>query len=205
VVAILPDLAGAADADPITALRTGARPPRRRRFQPTHRRPHHDELEELGDQFNSMAGQLKETMRGWNQGEERTRDLAQSINELKVLEEVGPRVASSLDLNAVLPTVASRALENHRATPVLIYGYDAAKRQFNMWKPRVDRQIGRGRTSHDRRGQGILSGASASGEPIAIADLPCGGLPMRDAAVEAGFHRSWWCRWSIKRVCWARW
>ena len=58
---------------------------------------------------------------------ERTRDLAQSINELKVLEEVGRAVSSSLDLNAVLPTVAARALEiTRRRRSVLIYGYDAA-------------------------------------------------------------------------------
>jgi len=41
------------------------------------------------------------------EGKERTRDLAQSINELKVLEEVAARVLSSR-LNAVLPTVAAR-------------------------------------------------------------------------------------------------
>ena len=55
--------------------------------------------------------------------EERTRDLAQSIHELKVLEEVGRAVASSLDLNAVLPTVAARAMEITHADAVLIYGY----------------------------------------------------------------------------------
>src|SRR5258708_12192030 len=71
-----------------------------------------DELEELADQFNSMAGQLQETYSDLEaKVERRTRALAQSINELKVLEEVGRAVASSLDLNAVLPTVAARALE----------------------------------------------------------------------------------------------
>src|SRR5258708_16478554 len=80
-----------------------------------------------------MAGQLKETYEGLeSKVEERTRDLAQSINELKVLEEVGRAVASSLDLNAVLPTVAARALEITRADAVLIYGYDAGKRGFDL-------------------------------------------------------------------------
>ena len=76
-----------------------------------------------------MAGQLQKTYADleWKV-KERTRDLAQSINELKVLEEVGRAVSSSLDLNAVLPTVAARALEITHADAVLIYGYDAAHR-----------------------------------------------------------------------------
>ena len=60
--------------------------------------------EELAGQFNSMAGQLGQTYTELEtKVDERTRDLAQSISELKVLEEVGRAVASSLDLNAVLP------------------------------------------------------------------------------------------------------
>src|SRR5437764_751751 len=77
---------------PITALRTGARRLGAGDF--SHRIAVHtkDELEELADQFNSMAGQLKETYSVLEtKVEERTRDLAQSINELKVLEEVGSR------------------------------------------------------------------------------------------------------------------
>src|SRR6266702_4358856 len=118
---------------PITALRTGARRLGAGEFG--HRIDVHtaDELEELATQFNSMAGQLAETYSDleWKV-KERTRDLAQSINELKVLEEVGRAVSSSLDLNAVLPTVAARALEITHADAVLIYSYDAAKRQFNL-------------------------------------------------------------------------
>ncbi|HEX9587691.1 MAG TPA: HAMP domain-containing protein, partial [Bradyrhizobium sp.] len=70
---------------PITALRTGARRLGAGDF--SHRIDVHtkDELEELADQFNSMAGQLHETYSGLEtKVEERTRDLAQSVNELKV-------------------------------------------------------------------------------------------------------------------------
>ncbi len=175
---------------PITALRTGARRLGAGAFSHRIDVHTHDELEELADQFNSMAGQLKETYAGLeSKVEERTRDLAQSINELKVLEEVGRAVASSLDLNAVLPTVASRALEITRADAVLIYGYDAAKRQFNMVEAKgIDRSVEGEHLTIDE-GKSILSGASASGEPIAIADLAnVADFPMRDIAVEAGFH-----------------
>ena len=75
--------------------------------------------------------------------EERTRDLAHSINELKVLEEVGRAVASSLDLNAVLPTVAARALEITHADAVLIYGYDAGNAPVQPHRGHRHRQGGR--------------------------------------------------------------
>jgi adenylate cyclase len=118
---------------PITALRAGARRLGAGDFSQRIDVHTADELEELADQFNSMAGQLAETYGVLEaKVEERTRDLAQSVNELKVLEEVGRAVASSLDLNAVLPTVAARALEITNADAVLIYGYDAANRKFNL-------------------------------------------------------------------------
>src|SRR4029077_15278351 len=121
---------------PITALRAGARRLGAGDFAHRIEVKTADELEELAGQCNSMAGQLAETYSGLEgKVKERTRDLAQSINELKVLEEVGRAVASSLDLKAVLPTVAARALEITHADAVLIYGYDAIRHRFNLTEP----------------------------------------------------------------------
>ena len=157
---------------PITALRAGARRLGAGDF--SHRIEVHttDELEELADQFNSMAGQLQETYAGLEtKVEERTRDLAQSINELKVLEEVGRAVASSLDLNAVLPTVAARALEITHADAVLIYGYDAAKHQFNLTEAIGIDKSAEGEHLAIDEDDSVLGEAAAKGEPIAIPDL----------------------------------
>ena len=149
-----------------------------------------DELEELAGQFNSMASQLEETYAGleWKV-KERTRDLAQSINELKVLEEVGRAVASSLDLNSVLPTVAARALEITHADAVLIYTYDAIGDRFHLTEAiGVDRNAQGSHRAIDREGS-TLGEAAASGEPIAIADLhKAGDIPLREVAIEAGFY-----------------
>src|SRR5216684_2411615 len=175
---------------PITALRTGARRLGAGDF--SHRIDVHtkDELEELADQFNSMAGQLHETYSGLEtKVEERTRDLAQSVNELKVLEEVGRAVASSLDLNAVLPTVAARALEITHADAVLIYSYDAANHQFNLTEAiGVDRNAEGAHQAIDEDGS-VLGAAAKGGEPIAIPDLAgAADLLLRDVAVAAGFY-----------------
>src|SRR6202008_2273460 len=116
---------------PIKALRAGARRRGAGGFDHRIAAKTYAELGELADQFNGMASQLAEAYSGLEaKVKERTRDLAQSINELKVLEEAGRAGSSSLDLNAVLPTVAARALEITHADAVLIYGYDAANHQF---------------------------------------------------------------------------
>lgn len=175
---------------PITALRDGAHRLGEGDF--SHRIDVHtsDELEDLAGQFNRMAGQLQETYSSLEaKVEERTRDLAQSINELKVLEEVGRAVASSLDLDAVLPTIAARAIEITHADAVLIYGFDAEMRRFNLVEAEGIDQSPDGAHITIDEGENILSDAARSGEPIAIADLGhAAGQPLRDAAIEAGFH-----------------
>jgi class 3 adenylate cyclase/HAMP domain-containing protein len=175
---------------PITALRTGARRLGAGDF--SHRIDVHtkDELEELAGQFNSMAGQLQETYSGLEtKVQERTRDLAQSINELKVLEEVGRAVASSLDLNAVLPTVAARALEITHADAVLIYGYDATRHQFDLTEAIGIDKSAEGQHLAIDEAESVLGRAAAKGEPIAIADLEhAADHLLRDVAVAAGFH-----------------
>ena len=175
---------------PITALRRGARRLGAGDFNHRIEVNTRDELEELANQFNSMAGQLRETYAGLEtKVEERTRDLAQSINELKVLEEVGRAVASSLDLNAVLPTVAARALEITDADAVLIYGYDAAMHQFNLAESIGIDKSAQGKHLSIDEDQTVLGEAAKMGEPIAIADLfSAAETPLRDIAVRSGFN-----------------
>ncbi|WP_439407684.1 adenylate/guanylate cyclase domain-containing protein [Bradyrhizobium sp. DASA03076] len=175
---------------PITALRDGAHKLGEGDF--SHRIDVHtsDELEDLAGQFNRMAGQLQETYTDLEtKVEARTRDLAQSINELRVLEEVGRALSSSLDLNAVLPTIAARALEISHADAVLIYGYEAEPRRFNLVEANgIDKSATGGHVTIDE-GENVLSDAARSGEPIAIADLDhAAEQPLREVAVAAGFH-----------------
>ena len=175
---------------PITALRRGARRLGAGDFSHRIDVSTGDELEELAGQFNSMAGQLAETYSGLeSKVEERTRDLARSINELKVLEEVGRAVASSLDLNAVLPQVAARALEITHADAVLIYGYDAGMHQFNLTEAiGIARAAEGAHLSIDEAGS-ALGEAATTGEPLAIPDLSqAADHLLRDVAVAAGFN-----------------
>ncbi|KWV48964.1 adenylate cyclase [Bradyrhizobium macuxiense] len=175
---------------PITALRTGARRLGAGDFGHRIEVKTADELEELAGQFNSMAGQLAETYSDLEaKVRERTRDLAQSINELKVLEEVGRAVASSLDLNAVLPTVAARALEITHADAVLIYGYDAGHRTFNLAQSIGIDEAAEGSHRAIDAADSPLGEAAARGEPLAFPDLAdSSDHQLRDVVVGAGFH-----------------
>lgn len=175
---------------PITALRDGAHKLGEGDFSQRIDVHTSDELEDLAGQFNRMATQIQETYSNLEtKVEERTRDLAQSINELKVLEEVGRAVASSLDLNAVLPTIAARAIEITHADAVLIYGFDAGTRRFNLVESNgIDKSADGAHVTIDE-GDNILSDAAASCEPIALADLDhAAEQPLRDVAIAAGFH-----------------
>jgi class 3 adenylate cyclase/HAMP domain-containing protein len=175
---------------PITALQAGARRLGAGDFGHRIEVKTSDELEELANQFNGMAGQLAETYSNLEaKVNERTRDLAQSINELKVLEEVGRAVASSLDLNAVLPTVAARALEITHADAVLIYGYDAGNHQFSLTEAIGIDKAAEGRHRAIDADHSPLGEAATSGEPIAIPQLGATPEhPLRAVAMEAGFH-----------------
>jgi class 3 adenylate cyclase/HAMP domain-containing protein len=175
---------------PINALSSGARLLGEGKFGHRIEVKTADELEQLAGQFNSMAAQLQETYSDleWKV-KERTRDLAQSINELKVLEEVGRAVASSLDLDAVLPTVAARALEITHADAVLIYSYDGVDDHFKLTEAiGINKSAEAAQRAIGREGS-TLGQAAQSGEPVAIPNLhKAGDIPLRDVAVAAGFH-----------------
>jgi HAMP domain-containing protein len=92
-----------------------------------------DEVEELADHFNRMAGQLQESYGRLEQKvEERTRDLAQTVSELKVLEETGRTINSSLDLDAVLATIVTNAVKITQADSGVMYCYDSSKGVFEL-------------------------------------------------------------------------
>jgi signal transduction histidine kinase len=71
-----------------------------------------DELEGLADQFNEMAGRLQDSYADLeNKVATRTRELARSVSELRALGDVSQAVNSTLDLENVLTTIVSNAVQ----------------------------------------------------------------------------------------------
>jgi len=99
-----------------------------------------DELEALADQFNAMAGQLQESYAGLEKKveerthelETRSRELAQSVGELRALGEVTQAVNSTLDLATVLSTIVAKAVELSGTEAGSIYVVDPATQELQL-------------------------------------------------------------------------
>src|ERR1700688_4581589 len=92
-----------------------------------------DEGEALADQFNDMASRLEESYADLEQKvEDRTRELAQSVGELRALGEVSQAVNSTLDLETVLSTIVTKAVQLSETEAGAIYSYDEEAREFRL-------------------------------------------------------------------------
>jgi signal transduction histidine kinase len=151
-----------------------------------------DEIEDLADEFNAMAEKLKGSYARLEQTvEERTRDLAQSVRELKALEEIGRTVASTLDAPAVLATVVDRAVELARADAGAIFAYDKARQAFRLAEAQgLDQAIvDEVRAITVPLAGNVLGEAALARKPITIADLrDADAQRVGELALAAGFH-----------------
>jgi signal transduction histidine kinase/HAMP domain-containing protein len=99
-----------------------------------------DELEALAHQFNVMADRLQTSRSELTEShaklehrvEERTRDLARSLEELRALDEVSQAVNSTLDLQSVITTIVAKAVELSGAEAGAIYVFDVARAVFTL-------------------------------------------------------------------------
>jgi signal transduction histidine kinase len=92
-----------------------------------------DELEGLADQFNDMAGKLQESYADLeNKVEVRTKELAQSVGELRALGEISQAVNSTLDLEMVLNTIVAKATQLAGTEAGAIYVYDETTQEFKL-------------------------------------------------------------------------
>jgi len=122
---------------------------------------------------------------------DRTDDLARSVEELKVLGEVGQAVSSTLDLHSVLVTILNRSMALADADAGVIFRYSRAERAFRFveavgWDEALVEQV---RDLNVGESMTALGDAIANRAPLQIPDLqrrPSN--PLRDSALAAGFR-----------------
>jgi signal transduction histidine kinase len=92
-----------------------------------------DELETLAEQFNDMAGRLQESYSDLESKiAARTRELAQSVSELRGLGEISQAVNSTLDLENVLSTIVAKAVQLSGTEAGSIYVFDEIEQEFRL-------------------------------------------------------------------------
>jgi GAF domain-containing protein/HAMP domain-containing protein len=146
---------------------------------------------ELVTSFADQAVIAIENARLLHELQARTDELAQSVEELKALGEVGQAVSSTLDLKTVLETVVARAAELGEAEACSIFRYRGSTRQFTLWHAAgLDPDFALTLRGLDvNEGETLMGRAVQTHEPIQISDLSTfPNMPLRDASLAAGYH-----------------
>src|SRR5262249_53756777 len=92
--------------------------------------PFTDKQIELVTTFADQAVIAIENVRLFQELEARTRQLVQSVGELRALGEVGQAVSSTLDLETVLTRIVSHAVQLSGTDGGAIYEYDEQSEEF---------------------------------------------------------------------------
>ncbi len=158
-------------------------------------RPFTEKQIELVTTFADQAVIAIENVRLFQELQARTRELTRSVEELKALGEVSQAVSSTLDLETVLKTIVSRAVELSGAMCGLIYEYDEASQEFHLRAhDRMEEELVEVlRNSPVRLGEGAAGQAAATRAPVEVADTldekQYGVTRVRSVLVRLG-HRS---------------
>ena len=144
-------------------------------------RPFTQKQIELVETFADQAVIAIENVRLLQELQARTDELARSVEELRALGEVGRAVSSTLDLQTVLTTIVSRAVELSGTSGGVIYEHDEVTGAFGL---RASHQVEAElvevlRGAPFRLGEGVTGRAAALKAPVQVEDL----LTEREFAV----------------------
>ena len=95
-------------------------------------RPFTDKQIELIETFADQAVIAIENVRLFDEVQARTRELAQSVEELQALGEVSQAVNSTLDLQTVLSTIVAKAVQLSGTDAGAIYVFEEAQQLFRL-------------------------------------------------------------------------
>ena len=145
---------------------------------------------ELLRTFADQAVIAIENVRLFEEVQSRTRELFQSVEELRALGEVGQAINSTLDVETVLTTIVVKAVQLSGTDAGAIYTFDESRQEFwlrathGMDEAMIaairDRRIGAGETA--------IGKAAAERTPVQIPDVPKDSSLVLDVVVRAGYR-----------------
>ena len=123
----------------------------------------------------------------------RTAELTRSVEQLTALGEVGRAVSSTLDLETVLTTIVSRAVQLSGLDGGVVFEYDEAAEAFvhRAATERGGRLAEARRGTRVRKGEGVVGQTAVTHEPAQVPDISVPGLyasPLRDNLIESGIR-----------------
>jgi signal transduction histidine kinase/putative methionine-R-sulfoxide reductase with GAF domain/HAMP domain-containing protein len=135
--------------------------------------PFSDKQIALLETFADQAVIAIENVRLFKELQERTQELTRSVEELRALGEVGQAVSGSLDIQSVLTSIVSHAVDLSQTDAGTIYEFDEATQVF---VPRANYGLSEEliealRQSHLRVGEGAVGQAARTRAAFQIPDL----------------------------------
>jgi signal transduction histidine kinase len=146
---------------------------------------------ELMTTFADQAVIAIENVRLFDEVQARTRDLARSVEELKALGEVSQAVNSTLDIQTVLSTIVTKAVQLSSTEAGAIYTFDEAREEFRlratygMSEAMIEAIAGQHITINDAR----MGGATTERRPVQVPDVrnePQ--TPLNDIILREGYR-----------------
>jgi signal transduction histidine kinase len=136
-------------------------------------RPFSEKQLKLLQTFADQAVIAIENVRLFNELQQRTSDLSRSVGQLTALSDVSRAISSTLDLQTVLTTIVSRAVELSNGSGGVIYEYDQAAAVFDLRAAHnLDPDLMALQKSEPIRiGEGAVGRAVEIRAPVQIGDL----------------------------------
>jgi GAF domain-containing protein len=146
---------------------------------------------ELAATFADQAVIAIENVRLFDEVQARTRELTQSVEELRALGEVSQAVNSTLDLEMVLSTIIAKAVQLSATDGGAIYVFDQESREFRLHATHGmdEAMIAAIREQGIRTDERIVVRAAAQRAPVQIPDLAKEpSSPIVDIVIRAGYR-----------------
>jgi len=144
--------------------------------------------------FADQAVIAIENVRLFKELEARTADLTRSVGQLTALGDVGRAVSSTLDLDTVLTTIVSRAVQLAEMDAGGIYEYDEAAEVFRLRATQnlPEEFLAIARPMAIRKGEGATGRLAVTREPVQVPDITAPDVyqsRLRDVLLRLG-HRA---------------